>query len=310
MNLHLRKTSSRSHDSIGGISTFLKRKIQPQLSSSTKRERDKAGARRGITTWIALFLLALSGAAFAQTPTDHAYVVNAYPHDPRAFTEGLFYKDGYLYESTGLEGHSSIRKEKLETGEVVQQRALDSQYFGEGIVDWKSELIQLTWKSQIGFVYDLGTFQPRKTFQYRGEGWALTRDDRRLIMSDGTSTLRFLDPDTLKETGRISVTADGRAIENLNELEWVKGEIYANIWQTNLIARIDPETGKVLAWIDLSNLVAAAGVRDIDAVLNGIAFDQVHDRLFVTGKLWPWLFEIRLAPPRPASPAAAATGRK
>jgi glutaminyl-peptide cyclotransferase len=244
---------------------------------------------------ILLFLLALIGPATAQTPTDYAYVVNAYPHDTQAFTEGLFYLNGYLYESTGLNGQSTIRKEKLETGEVVQQQALDSRYFGEGIVDWKSQLIQLTWQSQIGFVYDLETFKQRQAFHYHGEGWGLTRDDQHIIMSDGTNTLRFLDPETLKEVGSISVTADGRAIGNLNELEWVKGEIYANIWQSNVIARIDPKSGNVLAWIDLSNVVAAAGVHDNNAVLNGIAYDQARDRLFVTGKLWPWLFEIRLA---------------
>lgn len=258
-------------------------------------------ARWFVASQVLLVLLMLSRPAAAETPTDHAYIVNAYPHDAQAFTEGLFFENGYLYESTGLNGQSSIRKEKLETGEVLQQRALDPRYFGEGIVDWKSQLFELTWKSQIGFVYNLDNFEPRRTFQYRGEGWGLTRDDRRLIMSDGTDTLRFLDPDTLKEVGRISVTADGKAVENLNELEWVKGEIYANIWQTNLIARINPQNGNVLGWIDLSNVVAASGVRDINAVLNGIAYDQAHDRLFVTGKLWPWLFEVRLALSQPSA---------
>lgn len=258
---------------------------------------------RSSSCGILLFLLALSGRAGAETPTDHAYVVNAYPHDSQAFTEGLFYKDGYLYESTGLQGLSSIRKEKLETGEVVEQRALDSKYFGEGIVEWKSKLIQLTWRSQVGFIYGLEDFKPRGTFQYQGEGWGLTRNDRHIIMSDGSNTLRFLNPDTLNVVGTISVTSDGKPVQKLNELEWVKGEIYANVWETSMIARIDPKTGHVLGLIDLSNVVAAAGVRDINAVLNGIAYDEVHNRLFVTGKLWPWLFEIRLSPPRSGSQA-------
>ena len=256
---------------------------------------DKNRTRWTVAKGIVLFALALLGPANAGTPTDYAYVVNTYPHDTGAFTEGLFYLDGYLYESTGLAGQSSIRKETLKTGQVLEQQALNPQYFGEGIVAWKSELVQLTWQSQIGFIYDLKSFKLLRTFQYSGEGWGLTRNDHNIIMSDGTNVLRFLDPATLKEIGTISVTADGRAITRLNELEWVKGEIYANVWQTNLIARIDPKTGKVLGWIDLSNVVAAAGMRDVDAVLNGIAYDHAHDRLFVTGKLWPWVFEIRLS---------------
>ncbi len=226
-------------------------------------------------------------------------VVRTYPHDPKAFTEGLFYLDGQLYESTGLEGHSSIRRVDLETGQVLQQRDIPSQYFGEGIVAWKDRLVELTWRSQIGFVYDLKTFQPLSDFHYAGEGWALTRDDHRLIMSDGTADIRFLDPDTLAETGRIHVTDDGRPVRNLNELEWVKGEIYADIWETNRIARIDPETGHVLGWIDLSGLLKPEDMRSEVDVLNGIAYDAAHDRLFVTGKLWPKLFEIKLVRRKP-----------
>lgn len=297
MRLNLQETSARSYGSGGNPDTFLPMKFKPQVPSPSfaKSGRDKNRVRWIVTKGFLVFLCALCSAAGAATPTDHAYVVNTYPHDTRAFTEGLFYKDGYLYESTGLVGQSFIRRENLETGKVLQQKALDPQYFGEGIVDWKSELIQLTWQSQTGFVYDLRNFKLRRTFRYNGEGWGLTRNDQHIIMSDGTNTLRFLDPDTLKEVGTISVTADGRAIKNLNELEWVNGEIYANVWETNLIARINPKNGEVLGWIDLSNLVAAAGVHDINAVLNGIAYDQVHNRLFVTGKLWPWIFEIRLA---------------
>jgi glutamine cyclotransferase len=222
-------------------------------------------------------------------------IVKTYAHDPNAFTEGLFFHKGLLYESTGLEGQSDIRKVRLETGEVLQKRALPPQYFGEGIIAWKDRLIELTWQSHVGFVYDLETFTPKARFTYPGEGWALTTDGRRIIMSDGTAELRFLDPDSLKETGRLKVTDRGRPVNNLNELEWVKGEIYANIWQADRIARIDPASGRVLGWIDLSGLLnpALATVRRPD-VLNGIAYDAARDRLFVTGKFWPLLYEIKL----------------
>ena len=243
----------------------------------------------------ALVACACGPIAPKSTPEYGFVVVHAYPHDPKAFTEGLFYLDGFLYESTGLEGQSSVRKERLETGEVVQQRPLASSYFGEGIVNWKDRLIQLTYQTQIGFVYDLATFKPRSTFHYAGEGWGLTQDGAHILMSDGTQFIRFLDPDTLRETGRIEVTDQGQPVRNINELEWVKGEILANIWQTNQIARIDPKTGKVVGWIDLSGLLPGAAL-DPDAVLNGIAYDAGGDRLFVTGKRWPKLFEIRLAP--------------
>ena len=247
---------------------------------------------------VAVFLLAFIVApAEAKVPEYGYRVVHVYPHDPGAFTEGLFYQDGFLYESTGLEGHSFIRKERLETGEVVQSRTVPAQYFGEGIIDWKGRLVELTWRSQVGFVYDLRTFSPVGDFHYPGEGWALTRDDHRLIMSDGTPELRFLNPDTLKEIGRLTVTDEGRPVANLNELEYVKGEVYANIWQTDRIARIDPNTGHVVGWIDLTGLLPDADrmAAPVD-VLNGIAYDAAHDRLFVTGKLWPKLFEITLVP--------------
>jgi glutamine cyclotransferase len=229
------------------------------------------------------------------TPEYGYAVVHAYPHDASAFTEGLFYLDGFLYESTGLEGHSSIRKERLETGEVVLQRPLAPDYFGEGIVNWKGHLVQLTYQTQIGFVYDLATFKPLDSFHYVGEGWGLTQDGAHILMSDGTQFIRFLDPQTLRETGRIAVTDQGQPVRNINELEWVKGEILANIWQTDQIARIDPKSGHVVGWIDLSGLLPAAERGgDPDAVLNGIAYDARSDRLFVTGKRWPKLFEIRL----------------
>jgi len=257
-----------------------------------RRASMRAGVWGGALAICALMLAAPAGAA---TPQYGYRVVRTYPHGRGDFTEGLFYQDGYLYESTGLEGHSAIRKEKLETGEVLQSREIAPQYFGEGIVAWKNRLIELTWQSHVGFVYDLATMAPLSEFHYTGEGWALTKDDHRLIMSDGTSELRFLDPETLQETGRIRVTDEGRPIDNLNELEYVKGEVFANIWQTDRIARIDPKTGKVLGWIDLSGLLSAedraAGPVD---VLNGVAYDSKRDRLFVTGKLWPKLFEIKL----------------
>jgi glutamine cyclotransferase len=234
-------------------------------------------------------------AAAAEVPTYGYEVVHVYPHDRTAFTEGLFYLDGYLYESTGLEGQSAIRKEVLETGQVVQSRVVPDEYFGEGIVNWRGRLLELTWRSRIGFIYDLATLTPVGHFNYPGEGWALTQNGREIIMSDGTPHIRFLDPVTLKETHRITVTFDGGQVANINELEWVKGEIFANIWMTDKIVRIDPETGRIKGWIDLSGLLPAADAAgDRDNVLNGIAYDAKHDRLFVTGKRWPKLFEIKL----------------
>ena len=222
-------------------------------------------------------------------------VVHAYPHDAGAFTEGLFYLNGYLYESTGLEGHSSVRKVRLETGEVVEKHELPPEYFGEGIINWKDRLFQLTYKSEVGFVYDLATFAERRRFEYSGEGWALTTDGKRIIMSDGTAQIRFWNPETLAETGRLTVTEDGQPLKNVNELEWVKGEIFANVWMTDRIVRIDPESGQVKSWIDLSGLLTDAErmAAQVD-VLNGIAYDAQRDRLFVTGKKWPKLFEIQL----------------
>jgi glutaminyl-peptide cyclotransferase len=229
-----------------------------------------------------------------ETPVYGYEVVHTYPHDQFAFTQGLFYLDGFLYEGTGLNARSSIRKVRLETGEVIQKRDVPEEYFGEGIVNWNGRLLELTWKNQLGFTYDLQSFSPQKQFQYPGEGWGLTQDGKRIIMSDGSEQLRFWDPNTLRETGRITVTDQGRPVRNLNELEWVKGEIYANIWQTDRIARIDPNTGKVTGWIDLRGILSPADrMGDVD-VLNGIAYDAKSDRLFVTGKLWPKLFEIRL----------------
>ncbi|MDB6162196.1 MAG: glutamine cyclotransferase [Gammaproteobacteria bacterium] len=235
--------------------------------------------------------------AQAAVPTYGYEIVKTYPHDPHAFTEGLFYLNGFLYESTGLERQSSIRKEKLETGEVVQKIDVPPEYFGEGIVNWKRRLVSLTWKSQVGFVYDLATFKLERKFSYKGEGWALTQDGKRLIMSDGTPELRFLHPDTLQETGRITVTYEGKPVRNVNELEWVKGRIYANVWETNMMIFIDPASGEITGVVNLAGLLSASEqLAGPDSVLNGIAYDAAHDRLFVTGKNWPKLFEIRVLP--------------
>ena len=231
--------------------------------------------------------------AAATAPVRRYEVVHVYPHDPQAFTQGLLYRDGFLFESTGLKGRSSVRKVRLETGTVVQQRTVDAQFFAEGLTDWRNRLIQLTWETEVGFVYDAESFRLQTTWPYRGEGWGLTHDDRRVIMSDGSSALRFLDPETLKETGRVSVTDGGRPVERLNELEYVRGRVYANVWLTDRIAVIDPANGRVESWIDLTNL--RGPVRTLgDDVLNGIAYDAAGDRLFVTGKLWPQLYEIRV----------------
>jgi glutamine cyclotransferase len=230
---------------------------------------------------------------------DGYQIVRSFPHDPQAFTQGLSYHEGFLYEGTGLNGQSSIRKVKLETGEVLQIQRIDQQYFGEGITIWQHSVVQLTWQSQIGFVYDLGTFQRKRTFAYRGEGWGLTHDGKRLIMSDGQpdSTLRYIDPATMKEAGRLPVRDGDRPVAGLNELEFVKGEIFANVWQTERIARISPTTGQVTGWIDLRGLLSPREAANVD-VLNGIAYDAAGDRLFVTGKLWPRVFEIRVIPRR------------
>lgn len=226
-------------------------------------------------------------------------VVHTYPHDPDAFTQGLIFLDGFLYESTGLNGKSSVRKVKLETGDVLQRRDVDARYFAEGLTEWQGTLVQLTWQTRIGFVYDLATFAQKRTFGYGGEGWGLTHDATRMIMSDGTSTLRFLDPATLAETGRVAVTDRTQPVTRLNELEFIKDEVYANVWGTDSIVRIAPATGQVTGWINLAGLLPAADRTPGADVLNGIAYDAAGDRLFVTGKQWPKLFEIRLVKKQP-----------
>ncbi|MBI3401460.1 MAG: glutaminyl-peptide cyclotransferase [Acidobacteria bacterium] len=220
-------------------------------------------------------------------------IQHVYPHDPGAFTQGLQYVDGVLYEGTGLNGKSTIRKVDLASGKVLQKRDVAADYFGEGIVVFKSDLIELTWRSHVAFVYDRATFQPKKRFSYAGEGWGLTHDGTSVIMSDGTDELRVLDPVTFAEKRRIKVTAAGAPLRNLNELEYVKGEILANVWTTDYVARIAPATGRVTGYIDLRGLLTPDERASTD-VLNGIAYDATGDRLFITGKLWPKLFEIKI----------------
>jgi glutaminyl-peptide cyclotransferase len=239
----------------------------------------------------------------SRRPSDRYLVVHVFPHDPGAFTQGLVYVDGHLYESTGRNGRSSLRMVDVQTGRVLQRHDLPAQYFGEGLTNWGSDLVQLTWKSGTAFVYDRFSFAPRRTAHYPWEGWGLTQDGRNLIFSDGSSVLRFVDPQSFRELRRISVRdAGGRPLLNLNELEYVRGEVYANIWQTDWIVRISPRTGQVLGWIDLSGLMDKSQLTDPDAVLNGIAYDPQSERLFVTGKLWPKLFEIKLVRGAAGSP--------
>ncbi|MCC6208446.1 MAG: glutaminyl-peptide cyclotransferase [Gammaproteobacteria bacterium] len=223
-------------------------------------------------------------------------IVRVYPHDRNAFTQGLVYLNGELYESTGLNGASSVRRVDLRSGRVSQQMPLDGKYFGEGLAAWGPNLILLTLRSNIGFVYDRASLRLRQTFTYAGEGWGLTQDGTRLIMSDGTSVLRFLNPWTMQGQGVLPVRDGGREVAGLNELEFVNGEIFANIWPTDRVARIAPGTGAVTGWIDLSGLLAPADKVAPGSVLNGIAYDAANDRLFVTGKRWPRLFEIKLVP--------------
>jgi glutamine cyclotransferase len=229
-----------------------------------------------------------------QPPTYGYKIVNRYPHDPKAFTQGLVFVDGFLFEGTGLRGRSSLRKVDLATGTILQYKNLPANFFGEGVTIFGNKVIQLTWRANLGFVYDKNTFQLIETFHYPTEGWGITHDDEHLIMSDGTSILYFLDPYTYKEKRQIKVRDPGGPVSNLNELEYVQGLILANVWKTDMIAQISPETGEVVGWIDLRGLLRPEDrIQRVD-VLNGIAFDQRNNRLFVTGKLWPRLFEIEL----------------
>lgn len=233
-------------------------------------------------------------------PTIYDYtVVNTYPHDPNAFTQGLVYLDGVFYEGTGLYGRSSLRKVALDTGQTLQQHDLDETFFGEGIAVLGEEIFQLTWQNGVGFVYDRETFAEKRRFTYATEGWGLTHNGESLIMSDGTPTLYFRDPATLEEVRRITVTVGGEPVMRLNELEYIDGKIFANVWQTDYMLRIDPATGVVDGVYDFTDLLAQAPPSTSATapdVLNGVAYDQENDRFFVTGKLWPALFEVKMHP--------------
>lgn len=229
-----------------------------------------------------------------KTPVYGVKVINTYPHDQKAFTQGLIFHNGFLYESTGLRGESTLRKVKLETGEVLQKHSLKPKLFGEGLAIWQKQLVQLTWHAGVAFIYEMADFKVASAFAYSGEGWGLTTDKDGFILSNGSADLLFLDPKTFREVKRITVTDKTKPIKDLNELEFINGEIFANVWQQNKIARIDPKTGKVIAWIDLSELVPPEHKDSEQAVLNGIAYDAKNDRLFVTGKLWPKIYEIKV----------------
>jgi glutamine cyclotransferase len=233
----------------------------------------------------------------AQGPAEYTFaVIRAFPHDSSAYTQGLAFRDGFLYEGTGLNGHSSLRKTNLETGTVLQRVDLQPEFFGEGITIVKDRIVQLTWKSRTGFVYDLKNFRLLQQFSYSGEGWGLATDSQELFMSDGTSEIRVLDAETFREKRRLKVHDGSKPIDQLNELEFVEGQIFANVWHTNRIARISPQTGAVAGWIDLTGLLSPVYHLEPEAVLNGIAYDSARKRLFVTGKLWPSVFEIRISP--------------
>jgi glutamine cyclotransferase len=231
----------------------------------------------------------------AAPPVSGFEVLQTYPHDSRAWTEGLIFIDGVLYEGTGREnGPATLSKLEIATGAVLQRCALPLDFYGEGVTIFGDAIYQLTWQSHVGFVYDKASFAFRRAWSYPTEGWGLTHDDTRLIMSDGTSTLHFLDPATLAETGRIDAYDENGPVIRLNELEYIHGEVYANVWQTDRIARIDPQSGQVLGWINLDGMLGPEDRVQPVAELNGIAYDAERDRLFVTGKLWPKLFEINL----------------
>jgi glutamine cyclotransferase len=243
----------------------------------------------------AVLLVLLTAEPVNSKPVNYSYrIVNVYPHDENAFTQGLLIDNGFLYESTGLYGSSSLRRVELETGEILQRYNLPPQYFGEGITVFDGKIIQLTWLANTGFVYDEESFDLLQNFSYPTEGWGITYDGSRLIMSDGTSTLYFLDPVTFQKIGQVEVTDNG-PVDRLNELEYIKGKVYANIWEEEKIAIINPQTGQVEGWINLSGLHNMEN-QDPNNVLNGIAYDATSDRLFVTGKRWSQLFEIELIP--------------
>lgn len=250
-----------------------------------------------ITFLLALLVGAAIQKAPAQIPVQGVAIKASFPHDTQAYTQGLFFADGQLYESTGQFGQSTVRRVRLSDGKVLQSAAIPADQFGEGSTAWGKQIISLTWQHGIGYRWDRASLRQLGTFRYQGEGWGLTQDGRNLILSDGTATLRFFDPTTFKEQRRISVTAARRPVTQLNELEYVRGEVWANVWQTSRIARIDPATGAVKGWIDLGAIDRLHPRADRDNVPNGIAYEPRSKRLFVTGKRWPKLYEITLSPP-------------
>ena len=269
-----------------------------RIARHPKLELLNSKARMRIGVWLIALLSAFTscrqdelGASFQEPPVDTFEVINTYPHDPTAFTQGLVFDGGALYESTGLNGVSSLRQVELQTGKVLQKVNVPSQYFAEGLAIFQGRIFQLTWLAHKGFIYDLASFQQQGEFTYDGEGWGLTQDGRSLILSDGTNRIRFLDPRDFKLQRAISVYDHDRPLAELNELEYIKGEIYANVWHSDRIVRLDPRSGKILGWIDLTGLLPSTQPEN---VLNGIAYDEAGDRLFVTGKRWPKLFEIRV----------------
>jgi glutamine cyclotransferase len=252
-----------------------------------------ANLRRVIVA-AALLAFAGRGDCKAAAPVDGYRVVATYPHSTASYTEGFFYLDGVFYEGTGMVGRSAVMVVDPATGNVRQRHDLPAPYFGEGIVDWGPDIFEWTWQSHVCFVYDRFSMRVVNQFRYAGEGWGMTRTQTELITSDGTAVLRFRDPATFKETRQIVVKDDGRIIDRLNELEFIRGEIYANVWHSDRIARISPKDGHVVSWIDLTGLLPADKMVDAESVLNGIAYDAQHDRIFVTGKQWPTIFEIKV----------------
>lgn len=261
--------------------------------------RSRARAAGAALVGMALAGMAMAGAApaRAEVPFYGYEIVNAYPHDENAYTQGLYIEDGDFYESTGQYGASSLRRVDIETGEVLEQIDLPEQYFGEGIVGWGEEIVLLTWRAGVGFVFSREGFRKIRQFTYEGEGWGLTHDGTRIIMSNGAHVLRYLDPETLEPVARLPVTFRGRPLPRLNELEWVDGLIYANVYGAEQIVQIDPKTGAVVGLIDLSGILPDEERRPGRTdVLNGIAYDPETERLFVTGKNWPKVYEIKVTP--------------
>lgn len=246
-----------------------------------------------------LALCCLMLAAPVAFGADSYRVIRVYPHDPNAFLQGFCFSHGHLYESDGLYGKSTLREDDLATGHPLKLIHIPDQYFAEGLAPWGNELIQLTWKAHTGFVYDRKTFRLLRTFHYDYEGWGLTQDGHSLIESDGTNKLRYLNPNTFKVERILRVTYHGHPVTQLNELEYIHGKIYSNVWMTNRIAIISPQTGHVLHWIDLAGILPLPEVRDSNAVLNGIAWNPATHQLLVTGKLWPRIFQIEVISGKP-----------